>query len=109
MQRSGFPLCLLCLQAAQQLQNGIPCFLLDLLLAFLPGFRFQELFLQAGSGSLHGLEELVQHAIQMFCGVLSCGLGSLAFRGQQPLLRVLDHPHTAFQRNRGHRRYAGYP
>ena len=28
-----FVLCLFCLQTAQQLQNGIPCFLLDLLLA----------------------------------------------------------------------------
>ena len=31
-----FVLCLFCLQAVQQLQNGISCFLLDLILAFLP-------------------------------------------------------------------------
>ena len=29
-------------------------------------------------------------------GVLSRGLRSLAFRGQQPLLRALDHPHILF-------------
>ena len=29
-------------------------------------------------------------------GVLSRGLRSLAFRGQHPLLRVLDHPHILF-------------
>ena len=29
----------------------------------------------------------------MFCGVLPCGLGSFALRGQHPLFRVLDHPH----------------
>ena len=75
------------------MQNGIPCFLLDLFLAFLPGLRLQELLLQAGSGGLHGLEELVQHGVQTVGGIFPRGFGSLAFRGQHPLLHVLDHPH----------------
>ena len=78
-----FVLRLFCLQAAQQLQNGIPRFLLDLLLALLPDFRFQQLFLQTCSGGLHGLEELVQHGVQTVSGVLSRGLRSLAFRGER--------------------------
>ena len=69
------------------------CFLLDLFLAFLPSLRLQEFLLQAGSGGLHGLEELVQHGVQTVGGVFSRGLRSLTFRGQHPLLRVLDHPH----------------
>ena len=74
---------LFCLQTTQQLQNGIPCFLLDLLLAFLPDFRFQQLFLQTCSGGLHGLEKLVQHGIQPMGSVFSRGLRSLAFRGER--------------------------
>ena len=72
---------------------SVLCFLLDLLLALLPDFRFQQLLLQADSGSLHGLEKLVQHGVQTVRCILSRGLRSLAFRGQHPLLRVLDHPH----------------
>ena len=34
------------------MQNGIPCFLLDLFLALLPGFRFQQLLLQTCSSCL---------------------------------------------------------
>ena len=75
------------------MQNGIPCFLLDLFLAFLPSLRLQEFLLQAGSGGLHGLEELVQHGVQTVGGIFPRGLRSLALRGQHPLLRVLDHPH----------------
>ena len=78
-----FVLCLFCLQATQQLQNGIPCFLLDLLLALLPDFRLQQLFLQTCSGGLHGLEELVQHGVQMVGGIFPRGLRSLAFRGER--------------------------
>ena len=90
---SGLPLGLFCLQAVQQLQNGIPCLFLDLLLALLPDFWPQELLLQAGSGGLHGLEELVQHSVQTVGGIFPRGFGSLTLRGQHPLLRVLDHPH----------------
>ena len=48
-----FVLRLFCLQAAQQLQNGIPCFLLDLLLALLSDFRLQELLLHAGYAQIY--------------------------------------------------------
>ena len=78
-----FVLCLFCLQTAQQLQNGIPRFLLDLLLAFLLDFRFQQLFLQTCSGGLHGLEKLVQHGVQTVRCIFSRGLRSLAFRGER--------------------------
>ena len=78
-----FVLCLFCLQTAQQLQNGIPRFLPDLLLTFLPDIWLQELLLQAGSGGLHGLEELVQHGVQPMGGVFSRGLRSLTFRGER--------------------------
>ena len=40
-----------------------------------------------------GLEELVQHTVQMLGGVLPCSFRRFTFRGQHPLFRVLDHPH----------------
>ena len=48
-----FVLCLFCLQTAQQLQNGIPRFLLDLILAFLPDIRLQQLLLQTSGTTPH--------------------------------------------------------
>ena len=81
------------LQAEQQLQNGIPCFLLDLFFALLPDFRLQQSFLQTGRSGLHRLEELVQNTVQMLSGVLPCSFRRFTFRGQHPLFRVLDHPH----------------
>ena len=78
-----FVLCLFCLQAVQQLQNGISCFLLDLILAFLPDIRLQQLLLQTSGGGLHGLEELVQYGIQTVRCIFSRGLRSLAFRGER--------------------------
>ena len=75
------------------MQNRIPRLFLDLFLAFLPDFRLQELILQAGGGGLHGLEQLVQNIVQTMSRIFSRGLCSLSFRGQHPLLCVLDHPH----------------